>query len=348
MHFCLSLAIKGIGKVAPNPLVGCIIVNDGKVIGQGYHHEYGASHAEVDAINSVKNKKLLKSSTLYVNLEPCGHHGKTPPCADLIIRSGIKYVVIGTIDPNPIVMGTGLQKLVSAGCDVKVGVIESECNILNKRFITYHTKKRPFIILKWAQTADKFIGRKSKDLKKKDNIHISNSASQKLVHQWRAEEQAIMVGTNTALIDNPKLTVRKVKGNHPVRIVLDKDLNIPASFHLLDGAIATILFTSRKKARKKNIEYVTINFKGNVVKQVMNELYSRNITSVIIEGGTILLNSFIKKGIWDEARVFTNKRKWNEIVANGIAGVQAPAIAGEVISAKEIKSDLLLMLKNVS
>ena len=355
MKRCLELAQKGFGKVAPNPMVGCVIVHKDKVIGEGFHQQYGSAHAEVNAINSVKNKKLLKDSTLYVNLEPCSHFGKTPPCADLIIRLGIKYVVIGTIDPNPVVKGKGLQKLVSLGCDVKVGVLENECKELNKIFFTFHEKKRPYIILKWAQTKDKYIAAKSQvsSLKskvstKKNRIQISGKESISLVHQWRGEEQAILVGTKTALNDNPKLTVRKVKGKNPVRVLIDRKLKVPSSFHLLDGKVLTLVFTIKKKASGKNIEYVVINFEKYLLQQIMSELYKRNIQSLIVEGGAKLLNACIETGLWDEARIFTSTRNLSEIAGKNAAGVESPRIAGKLIEQKSHGSDVLLRLSNIS
>src|ERR1051326_7252758 len=262
MKRCLELAEKGFGKVAPNPMVGSVIVCDNKIIGEGHHKKFGEAHAEVNAINSVKDKSLLKKSTLYVNLEPCSHFGKTAPCADLIIRYKIKYVVIGSIDTNPLVAGRGIQKLVSVGIDVMVGILEDECKELNKRFFTFYEKKQPYIILKWAETADGFIGIKNERLK------ITTEKANKVVHQWRSEEQVIMVGTNTALCDNPKLTTRLVKGKNPLRVVVDEKLNIPYKFHLLDKKIPTIVFTAKKKSSAKNLEYVKIDFKKIVLKQI--------------------------------------------------------------------------------
>ncbi|MBI3503014.1 MAG: bifunctional diaminohydroxyphosphoribosylaminopyrimidine deaminase/5-amino-6-(5-phosphoribosylamino)uracil reductase RibD [Bacteroidetes bacterium] len=334
---CIELAQKGFVKVAPNPMVGCVIVCDEKIIGEGYHKKFGEAHAEVNAIDSVKDKSLLKNSTLYVNLEPCSHFGKTPPCAEHIIRYKLKYVVIGTLDPNPLVAGKGIQKLISAGCDVKVGILEDQCRELNKRFFIFHEKKRPFIILKWAVTKDNYMG--ILNLKSQ----ISNLKSQKLVHQWRSEEQAIMIGTNTALTDNPKLTTRLVKGKNPLRIVIDKDLKIPSKFHLLDKKISTIVFTAKQKSSSKNLEYVEIDFKKNVLNQILIVLHQRNIQSLIVEGGAKLLNSFIKEGIWDEARVFTSNKKLNQ--KDGIA---SPEISGKIILEKQIGSDSLKVLRNIS
>ena len=342
MKRCLKLAKKGFGKVAPNPMVGCVIVYKGKIIGEGFHEQYGSAHAEVNAINSIKknNLHLLRDSTLYVTLEPCSHFGKTPPCADLIIRKKIKYVVIGTIDPNPLVSGRGLQKLVSSGCDVKVGVLDAECKELNKRFFTFFEKKRPYIILKWAQTADRFIGMKNEKLK------ITNEKSNTLVHRWRSEEMAIMVGTNTALIDDPELTVRKVKGKNPIRIVIDRNLKIPSSFHLMDGSVQTIVFTEKKKVTKQNIEFVKLDFKKNVLNQILNELYSRKIQSLIVEGGAQLLNSFLEKDLWDEARIFTAKKNLSVITGKKESGVEAPKILEDIIFKKGIGEDNLIIYRN--
>ncbi len=342
MKRCLELAEKGFGKVAPNPMVGCVIVLNGKIIGEGYHKKFGEEHAEVNAINSVKTHPeysgaSLPKATLYVNLEPCSHFGKTPPCADLIIRYKIKYVVIGTIDPNPLVAGRGMQKLISSGCDVKVGVLEDECRKLNKRFFTFFEKKRPYVILKWAETKDKYIGVTNHELR------ITNEKTNTLVHQWRSEEQAIMVGTNTALVDNPELTVRKVKGKNPLRIVIDKNLKIPSRFNLLDKKVPTIIFTVKKPrvlGAAKNLEYVHINFKANVLGQILKELHKRNIQSLIVEGGAKLLNSFIAQNLWDEARVFTSNKK----LPDKSEGIHSPEISGTLISKREIGSDKLSII----
>jgi len=341
MKRCLELAAMGLGKVAPNPMVGCVIVHNNKIIGEEYHKEFGSAHAEVNAISSVKDKSLLNDSILYLNLEPCSHFGKTPPCADLIIRNKIKYVVIGTLDSNPLVAGRGIQKLVSSGCDVMLGIMEEECRELNKRFFVFHEKKRPYIILKWAETADKYIGITNYELR------ITNQRADKLVHQWRSDEQAIVVGTNTALTDNPKLTVRNIKGNNPLRIVIDKDLKIPVRFHLLDGKVSTIVFTSKQKSSKKNLEYIRIDFKKNVLKQIIDELYNRNIQSLIVEGGAKLLNSFINENIWDDARVIISNKKLSEL-SKEKSRVEAPSVKGKLILEKKSGSDSLKVFRNTS
>ena len=340
MMRCLSVAEKGPGKVAANPMVGCVIVHNDKVIGEGYHKKFGESHAEVNAINSVKDKLLLKNCTLYVNLEPCSHYGKTPPCVDLIIRYKIKYVVIGKMDPNPMVCGKGIHKLMSAGCDIKVGVLEQDCQELNKRFYTFYQQKRPYIILKWAQTANGYMGINNQKVK------ISGKDTDKLVHKWRGREQAIMVGTNTALIDNPKLTVRNVKGENPLRIVIDKALKIPSKHNLLDGSTPTIVFTSKNKAGNKNVKFEKINFKKDILKQVVNKLYEINVQSVLIEGGTKLLESFINKNLWDEAAVIHSNKKVFQTSNSNII-VRAPILKGKLNSVVNKKNDKILFYTNI-
>ena len=344
MKRCLELGVKGFGQVAPNPMVGCVIVHDGKVIGEGYHQQYGKGHAEVDAINSVGKRDVakLKQATLYVNLEPCSHFGKTPPCADLIIRTGFKYVVIGTLDPNPLVAGRGIQKLISAGVDVKLGVLEEECRELNKRFFTFFENARPYVILKWAETSDGYIG--VEDATGKRGIQISGPVSQKLVHRWRAEEQAIIVGTKTAMTDNPQLTVRLVRGKSPVRVFIDRKLIVPSGYHLLDGKVPTIVFTTRKKSAKRNIEYVTIDFEKDLLKQILSALYKRNIQSLLVEGGAKLHNAFIQTGLWDEARIFTSKKTLSQIAGKKAKGVEAPRAIGRIGAKKRWGSDELLLI----
>lgn len=338
MQRCLELAAKGFGNVAPNPMVGSVIVYNGEIIGEGYHEHYGMAHAEVNAINAVKDKSLLKKATLYVNLEPCSHFGKTPPCADLIIEHKIPYVVIGTIDSFAQVCGRGIEKLSKAGIDVKVGVLEDECKELNKRFFTFQEKKRPYIILKWAQTADGFIDKERTDAST-PALKISNDAAQKMVHNWRSKEQAIMVGKNTALLDNPQLTVRKVKGKNPIRIVTDKNLAIPADYYLLDKTVPTIVFTDIKMNSETNLEYVNINFDEKIIPQILNELYKRNIQSLIVEGGYNLLNSFIADNCWDEAKVFISEERIH-------SGINAPEIALKPASKEQVDTNILLTYLN--
>lgn len=339
MQRCLDLAKQGLGNVAPNPMVGCVIVHKGEIIGEGYHEKYGEAHAEVNAINSVKDQSLLSSSTLYVNLEPCAHYGKTPPCADLIVSKKIKYVVIGSIDKNVLVSGKGIEKIIKAGVDVKTGVLEDECKELNKRFFTFHEKKRPYIILKWAQTDDGFIDH-NRNLQQNFPLNISSIESKKLSHKWRSEEQAIIVGTNTALKDNPKLTVRNVKGKNPLRILIDKDLKIPKDFYLLDNSTETIVFTGISKEKKSKTLYIKIDLNSDIIPQILNELYKKEIQSVIVEGGEKLLNSFIKSGLWDEARVFTSPEKIS-------AGISAPLLNIKPVSVERIGNDELKFYRNL-
>ena len=320
MQRCIELAQRGLGNVAPNPMVGCVIVHEEKIIGEGYHEEYGKAHAEVNAINSVENKSLLKRSTLYVNLEPCSHYGKTPPCAELITYHKIPYVVIGCKDSNELVKGKGIEKLIKGGTDVKIGILEEECRELNKRFFIFHEQKRPYVILKWAQTADDFIARNASEKAE----WISNIASKKLAHQWRSEEQAILVGTNTVMKDDPQLTVREHKGKNPLRIFIDKNLKIPAHYRLLDNSAPTLIFNSKKNSKEDLNEFIQIDLTENTEEQILNILFKKNISSLIIEGGTLLLNSFIKKNLWDEARIFTSHKKFS-------SGIFAPSLSANSI-----------------
>jgi diaminohydroxyphosphoribosylaminopyrimidine deaminase/5-amino-6-(5-phosphoribosylamino)uracil reductase len=331
MKRCIELAIKGLGHVSPNPMVGCVIVCDDKIIGEGYHKEYGQAHAEVNAINSVQDQALLKKATLYVSLEPCSHVGKTPACSDLVIQKNIPYVVIGSIDPNPLVKGKGIDKLKNAGIKIETGILEKECKELNKRFFTFHEKKRPYIILKWAQTKDGFIDKQRTASDAGKQLKISNETTDIMVHQWRSQEQAVMAGTNTALLDNPQLTVRLIKGKNPVRIVIDNELKIPQHYRLLDGTIPTLVFTDRKKGNITNVEYIVLEGprdEGQGTREILNELYKRNIQSVLVEGGAQLINSFIENGLWDEARIITDEMK----IGNG---VKAPEIK-EFLATNEI------------
>ncbi|MEO6903256.1 MAG: bifunctional diaminohydroxyphosphoribosylaminopyrimidine deaminase/5-amino-6-(5-phosphoribosylamino)uracil reductase RibD [Bacteroidia bacterium] len=335
MKRCLALAEKALREVAPNPMVGCVIVYENEIIAEGYHQLYGYAHAEVNAINAVIDKELLKKVTLYVNLEPCSYFGKTPPCADLIIKYKIPHVVIGSIDTNSLISGQGIQRLQNAGIKTEVGILENECRALNKRFFTHHEKKRPYIILKWAQTADGFIDNKRLDKNKEMPLQISNAESKKLVHLWRSQEQAIIVGTNTALLDNPQLTVRNQEGKNPLRIVIDNQLKIPKHYHLLDKSTPTLIFTSKDTPSETNLEYVKLNFENEIIPQLLRELHQRNIRSLLVEGGEQLLNSFIKNGLWDEAKVFVSEKKVN-------TGVNAPVLNTNPINRENISGDCLL------
>ena len=321
---CLQLAELGAGYVAPNPMVGAVLVCDDKIIGEGYHRHYGEAHAEPNAINSVKDKDLLKQSTLYVNLEPCSHYGKTPPCADLIVSSGIPRVVIGTLDPNPKVAGRGVEILRKAGVEVVVGVLEVECRELNKRFFIFQEQKRPYVLLKWAQTQDGFMDRVRTTVTEPP-LQISNNITRQLTHKMRSENQSILVGANTVLLDNPSLTVRNWSGKSPVRIGIDRQRRIPDDFNLLDGSISTIIFTEKDEVNKLHVEFVKIDFSTNSVKNILNEIYKRNIHSVLVEGGPTILNSFIESGLWDEANI--------EIAPLRIAeGIAAPVLQIQPIS----------------
>lgn len=338
MQRCLELAVKGLGNVAPNPMVGCVIVCDGEIVAEGYHEFYGAPHAEPNAIKQVSDA-ILKKSTLYVTLEPCSHHGKTPPCADLIINKGVKKVVIGNLDSNPLVSGRGIQKLKEAGIEVEYRVLDKECKELNKRFFTFHEKKRPYIILKWAQTQDGFISRIPLPKNKEDNW-ITGKESKDLVHQWRGEESSILIGYNTALVDNPLLTTRLVEGKNPVRLIIDKNLDLPHNLNIFNNDAKTIVFNSIKSSDDDNIRYVRIDFQ-NMIQEILNECYVLNISSVIIEGGTKTINEFIQKNTWDEARLFVNP---NKVFKQGIA---APVISFNQSAPTQIGDDLLYTITNL-
>lgn len=326
---CIVLAKNGHGATYPNPMVGSVIVHNNKTIGEGWHQKAGKPHAEVHAINAVKNKELLKYSTIYVNLEPCSHYGKTPPCSDLIVRSKIPNVVIGALDTNSLVSGKGVEHLVKNGCKVEVGILEEECLELNKRFYTFHNKKRPYIILKWAESKDGFIDvdRNVNSIKNAKSTLISNNYSRQLVHQFRAEEQAILIGTETAIKDNPRLDVRNMSGTNPIRVVLDKTLRIPTEYHIFDGSVKTIVFVDKPTvvnphySKIQNLLIESINFEESVIEQLLSVLHQHEIQSVIVEGGKQLLESFINQNYWDEARVFVGSSFF-------INGVKAPFLKG--------------------
>lgn len=339
---CIQLGKKGLGITAPNPMVGCVIVHKNQIIGEGFTSPYGGAHAEVNAINSVKDKKLLSNASLYVSLEPCSHFGKTPPCANLIIEHKIPEVFIGLQDPHDKVAGKGIEKLKASNCKVIIGVLEKECSIHHKRFLSLQEKKRPYLILKWAETQDGFIAPNSKLRKKTpEPVWITNAHSKQLVHKWRSEEQAILVGTNTVLEDNPKLNVRSWEGKNPIRIILDKDLKIPSDFHVLDKSIQTIVFTQITDSSKylKGIDYELIDFSAPIGKQICSTLYKHSITSLLIEGGSKTLQTFIDENLWDEARIF----KGPIIFENGIA---APKISGRLLETKPIFTDTLSIYTN--
>lgn len=317
MQRCLDLALMGHGNTATNPMVGAVIVHKGKIIGEGYHRKFGDQHAEANAINSVGDKSLLKNSTLYVNLEPCAHSGKTPPCSELIIKNTIPRVVIGTIDPNSIVSEKGVEKLRNHGVEVIAGVLAAQAVKLNKRFFTYYNEKRPYIILKWAQSNDGFIDI-DRNRKHEGKISwISNKTSRILVHKWRSEEHSILVGTTTALLDDPQLNTRHWSGNNPVRLVLDRTLRLPGTLKMFDGTLKTLVFTEREAISRDNTEYIKVNFNNKLLEQILEALYNREIQSVFIEGGKMLIESFIRSNLWDEARIFTGN-------INFLSGINAP------------------------
>ena len=336
---CIEVAKNGLGTTYPNPLVGSVIVYNDEIIGEGWHKKAGEPHAEVNAINSVKDKSLLSKATIYVSLEPCSHFGKTPPCSDLIVANKIPNVVIGTVDPNEKVAGKGIAKLLEAGINVTVGILETECNELNKRFFTFHTKKRPYIILKWAETVDGFIAPIAKDEQKP--IWITNKHSRQLVHKWRTEEQAILVGTNTVLDDNPSLNARDYSGNNPIRIILDKSGKIDSKFHVKDNSIKTIILTETEMFQSsENCFYEKCCFDENLIDSILLILVKHQIQSIIIEGGSLTIQSFIDKNLWDEARILKG-----ELVFKN--GVKAPTIKRSTIkSQNHILSDELIYITN--
>ena len=335
---CIELAKNGLGTTYPNPMVGSVIVYDDKIIGEGWHKKAGEPHAEVNAINSVKDKSLLNKATIYVSLEPCSHFGKTPPCCDLIIKNKIPNVVIGTVDPNEKVAGNGIKKLIEAGTHVTIGILEAECNELNKRFFTFHEKKRPYIILKWAESKDGFIAPLEK-LEKKP-VWITNQYSRQLVHKWRSEEQAILVGTQTVIDDNPKLDVRDWTGNNPIRVVLDQNKRISNDSQIFDGQTKTIVFSKFKPTvEKENIIFEVIDFEQNIATRIVQKLYQHQIQSVIIEGGRQTLQTFIDENLWDEARIFIGDIKIKE-------GIKAPTLVKKSFEKLSIGNDELILSRN--
>lgn len=333
---CIQLAKNGLGSTYPNPLVGSVIVHNGKIIGEGWHRKAGEPHAEVHAVNSVKDKSLLKESTIYVSLEPCSHYGKTPPCCDLIIAHKIPKVVVGTIDPFSKVAGTGIERLRESGCEVIVGVLEKECYELNKRFFTFHNKKRPYIILKWAESSDGFIAPLTKS--KKEPVWLSNEYSRQLVHQWRAEEQAILVGTQTVLDDNPRLDVRDWTGENPVRIVLDRSGKIENSYFNNNENLKTIVVTEQENLTfGNNVRTEIITFDNQLSQKIVEMVYRKGLQSLIVEGGRQTLQTFIDDQLWDEARVFVSNKPLGE-------GIPAPRLnrIGKTIKIKADQLNIIL------
>jgi diaminohydroxyphosphoribosylaminopyrimidine deaminase/5-amino-6-(5-phosphoribosylamino)uracil reductase len=317
MHRCFELALKGAGYTAPNPMVGAVLVHNDRIIGEGFHQQYGEAHAEVNCINSVseEDKHLVTASTMYVSLEPCAHFGKTPPCSDLIIEKKIPEVIIACRDPFKQVNGKGIEKLQAAGVKVTTGILEQEAKELNKRFLCFHASHRPYIILKWAQTADGKIAQDDFS-----RILISNEFSNRLVHRWRSEEAAIFVGTNTARHDDPALTNRLWTGPNPTRVVIDMHLQLPNSLQLFDGKVPTIIFNSVQHEERPNLRYYQVTEDVSIVHQVVNALYQLRVQSVLVEGGAKLLQSFIDEGIWDEIRLIRGNQSAG-------AGIPAPIIS---------------------
>lgn len=364
MSRAIEIARNGLGTTAPNPMVGAVLVHDEKIIGEGFTSPFGGPHAEVNALGAIADKDLLKTATLYVTLEPCSHFGKTPPCADLLIDHKIPSVVIGLRDPHEKVAGKGIAKLKKAGIDVVTGVLEAKCREHQKRFLTFHEKKRPYIILKWAETADGFIapdtGERSEN---PEPFWISNALSRQLTHQWRCEEQAVLVGTNTVLEDNPRLDVRHWTGKNPIRIVLDRTLKINGDYHVLDGNVPTWVLTEDRKASRfqrdsgvqeasrisapsrhrkgpdTDIAYRGMDFSKDIPQNIARILHGGNIQSVLIEGGARTLQTFIDAGLWDEARIFTGTSSFKK-------GLKAPVLSGKIIASKAIGSDRLKILRN--
>ena len=332
MKRCIELAKKGAGNVAPNPMVGAVLVYENKIIGEGYHQKYGQAHAEVNCINNVaeEDKTLINPSTLYVSLEPCSYFGKTPPCADLIIQNKIRKVVIGCQDVFKEVSGKGIQKLKDAGIEVVTGVLENECIYLNKRFFTFHEKFRPYIILKWAQSINGKIGTKGNE-----RVLISNNYSNRLVHKWRGEEAAILIGTNTALKDDPALTTRLWHGKNPVRIIIDKELRLSPTLKVFNGEAKTIVYNLVKNLNEETLVHIKLargapyGEKENFIDQLIQSLFEMNIQSVLVEGGSKTLQSFIDNNLWDEARVITNEEL---IIETGIA---APEMKNFILEKQE-------------
>lgn len=336
MTRCLELAKKALGQTMPNPMVGSVLVFENKIIGEGYHLRAGEAHAEVNAINSVENKNLIPLSTLYVSLEPCSHYGKTSPCCERIVQEGIKKVVVGTLDTTAKVNGKGISYLQQNNVEVATPMLNDACRFLNRRFFTFHEKQRPYVILKWAESADGFIAPENAQ----QQYAISNTYSKTLSHKWRTEEQAILVGTKTAILDNPQLNPRLWKGSTPIRVVIDKNLDVPATHHLLDGSVKTILINQKKENRANNIDYIKINFQENPATQILKVLYQQNIQSVIIEGGAKTLQYFIQSNLWDEARVFTATKQL-------ISGIKAPVFLISPSEITNIEDDTLKIFYNV-
>ncbi len=337
MSRCIELAARGSGQTSPNPMVGSVVVVDGQIIGEGWHHKAGQAHAEVNALQNLTPQKL-KKATLYVNLEPCCHTGKTPPCTNLILDKKIQKVVVGCADPNKKVAGQGIAQLKAAGVEVKVGVLESDCRALNKKFITYHEKQRPHITLKWAQSLDGFLAPEKQNL---GHPHwITSKVSRQLVHQWRAENQAILVGSQTVIQDNPRLTVRDWNGQNPLRIVIDKSAALSASFHVFNQEATTLVFGLKKNDNlPSSIQQVVLQEKNNINTQICQYLFNLNIQSLLVEGGKKTFDYFLKQNLWDSCCVFTGPG----LLEAGLRAPHKPSMPSEIT---EIGGDVLEIFEN--
>ncbi len=333
MRRCLQLARLGEGRTAPNPLVGCVLVRNGQIIGEGFHHGFGQPHAEAAAIRSVQDKSLLPDATLYVNLEPCAHHGKTPPCTDLILSHHIPEVHIGCRDPFEAVNGRGMEKLAAGGVRVVTPVLEKECREVNKRFLTFHERKRPYILLKWARSLDGFMGLPAK------RAAISDSVSNHWVHQIRSEESAIMTGTETVLTDNPQLTVRRWFGRNPVRVIPDRNLRIPPAMQVFSGEPPVLVFNEKRRGEEENVEYIKINFQEDMLQQLLDELHGRKILSLMVEGGSRLLQSFLNENCWDEAIEITGNLHLK-------LGIRAPVMQADPVCSFSLGNDRVHLYRN--
>lgn len=334
MHRCLQLAALGKGNVAPNPMVGAVIVHNEKIIGEGYHQQFGEAHAEVNAVNSVDNQEILSECTIYVSLEPCSHFGKTPPCADLLVEKNFKRVVVGTLDAHAKVFKKGIKRLEDHGIDVTVGVCEAECLELNRAFFTFHEKKRPYVLLKWAQTKNGLLD--NSEGKQGEVSWISSRETQVKVHGWRNEYQSILVGKNTVLNDDPSLTIRAVKGKNPIRIVLDSQNEIPSNATVKDSNVQTIVFNKEKEGNENGVQYIQLNDLNP--QHILESLFKQQIQSVLIEGGGSVLQSFIDANLWDEARIITGNTNFS-------SGTQAPNIEGQKIREEVFYGDHISYLR---
>ncbi|MEM7548825.1 MAG: bifunctional diaminohydroxyphosphoribosylaminopyrimidine deaminase/5-amino-6-(5-phosphoribosylamino)uracil reductase RibD [Bacteroidota bacterium] len=331
MSRAIELARLGSGKVSPNPMVGCVIVSNDEVIGEGWHRAYGGPHAEVNAVDDVKDLDQLKDSALYVTLEPCNHYGKTPPCTDLILKNEMSKVIVGSLDPNPLVAGTGIEKLRSAGVEVETNVLKDQCSELNKRFFCFHRKKRPYVILKWAETQDGFVARNDFDSK-----WISSELSRQLVHKWRTEEDAILVGYKTAFYDNPSLTSRDYFGKNPLRLLIDFNHDLPNTYNLFDGKVKTVVYSVQEKTSESSKVENSLIRSAHIVDDILHDLFKKNILSLIVEGGSKTLSQFIESGNWDEIRLFRSGKTFED-------GIQSPIFEADLQEKYEMDGDELFI-----